>query len=68
MSGNHEDSLVVKYLVGRRRCRAIRPFRQDLALDPVRVLGSDLVLSRRRDQHVALDLQQLLVATNSTPS
>ena len=59
---NDENSLLVQDLVRGRRRRPIRPFRQHLALDPVGVLRGDLVLSRGRDQHVTLQLQQLLVA------
>ena len=53
--------LRIEDLVGLGRRRAVGGLGHDLGLDAARVRGRDLVLERGRDEHVALDLEQLRV-------
>ncbi len=59
--GNYKDSLAVKNLISRGRGWPIGAFGQDFALDPVSILRGDLVLGRCRNQHIALQFQQLAI-------
>ncbi len=60
--GYDKNPLAVQNFVRGSRSWSIRAFSKNLALDFVRVLRSDLVLSRSRDQHITFEFEQLLVA------
>src|SRR5713226_9269138 len=60
--GDYEDSLLVQNLVRRRGCWSISSFGQHLALQSPGIVRRDLIFSRRRNQHVAIQFQQFRVA------
>ena len=60
--GHDEDPLLVEDLVGALRRRAVRAFDDDLRPDVSGVSSADLVLVRRGDEDVALELEELFVA------
>ena len=58
MSGITRTPLLAEHLFGLRRRRAVRAFEHDLRFDARRVVARELVLERRRDQDVALELER----------
>src|SRR6185503_10811269 len=58
---NKEDTLVEEDAVGLRTGRAVRRLGDDLRRDPRCVVLADLVLDRRGDEDVAVELEQLRV-------
>src|SRR6266850_3458666 len=65
--GDHKDTFLVKYFVRRGRGGPIRSFCQNLALDSIRVLRSNLILGGSRNKHVTLKLQELAVCYPFNP-
>ena len=59
--GDEEDALVEKDAVGLGACRPVRSLRDDLRLDPRGIVLTDLVLDRRRNEDVAVELEELRV-------
>src|SRR5438128_11227013 len=59
--GNHKDTFLMKYFVRCGRGGPIRSFGQNLALDSIRVLRSNLILGSSRNKYVTLELQELAV-------
>src|SRR5882724_12155264 len=51
----------MQYLIRSGSRRSIRSFGENLTLNPIRVLGSNLVLGSRRNQHIAFQLQEFTV-------
>ena len=64
---HHGDPSPLEDRVGVRGHGPVRRLEDELRLDAAGVLGGDLVLERRRDQHVDRQLEQLGVADRVGP-